>query len=480
MPSNPAPRRQSPRPLARLLCVAALFAAVWALLEAAVSLWFAGRASYGLHLTLVTIGFEIASGTLALWLARGNRAPPVSAAAPAAAPAPLSVLVAAYDEEAGIVATVRSILAQQGVAIEVVIADDGSSDDTVPLLCRAFDLRPSTSGIHRSREGKREGQQESQIVVLSLPHRGKGATLNAAAAVARHPLLVTVDADTLLAPLALARLAAAFNDPTVAAATGSVLVARTPSLLTRFQQIEYVRNTLIRVAWAGLSALEQLPGAFMAVRADWLTAAGGYPTQSLTEDYELVYRIYRCAAQTGRPLQISVVPTACAYTDAPGDLRSLMRQRTRWFAGFLTTLFRFRQLIGNPKAGVFGVVKLPIKVLDAIHPPLSLLSLLILIADANDLVLRPLALALFALRWFWDSLTLALAVRFARRQGAEIDLGRAGSVWPWVYVLADGVSYFWLRQLAVLRAYAWAVRPPKQWKPLRSAQASPPAADLAA
>jgi cellulose synthase/poly-beta-1,6-N-acetylglucosamine synthase-like glycosyltransferase len=297
--------------------------------------------------------------------------------------------------------------------------------------------------------------------------------LNAAVAVARHPILVTVDADTTLAADALARLASAFEDPEVAAATGSVLVAQGASLLTRFQQIEYVRNTLIRVAWAKLSALEQLPGALMAVRADWMRAVGGYPTASLTEDYELVYRLYARSFEAGLRLQISAIPTACAYTEAPTSLRPLMRQRTRWFAGFLTTLLRYRRLIGRPRAGVFGLVKLPIKVLDAVHPPLSLLSLLVLGFDTRFVDLRPLAVSLFCLRWAWDSFTLAMAIRFARRAGGEVDLGRAGSLWPWVYVLADGLSYFWLRQVAVLRAYGVALRPSRGWRSPRSRASLP-------
>ncbi len=453
----------SRRIFARLLCVVLLFAGVWTALELAVSALFRAPPTVGLHFALATIGFEIASGTLALWLARrGSRLPALSPVRPQ-----VSVLVAAYDEARGIVATLASLRRQTGIGLEIIVANDGSSDGTAAAVIDAFGLVRCPGGF-RSPGGSIDGS----LTLLSLPHRGKGAALNAAVAVARHPILVTVDADTHLAPGALARLASAFDDPRVAAATGSVLVAQRSSLLTRFQQIEYVRNTLIRVAWAKLSALEQLPGAFMAVRADWMRAVGGYPTASLTEDYELVYRLYARATAAGLPLKVAAVPTACAYTEAPASLRPLMRQRTRWFAGFLTTLVRYRSLIGRRRARVFGLVKLPIKVLDAVHPALSLLSLLVLGFDTQFVDLRPLAVSLFCLRWAWDSFTLAMAVRFARRAGAEVELGRAGSLWPWVYVLADGVSYFWLRQLAVLRAYGWALRPRQGWHSARGRASS--------
>ncbi len=164
------------------------------------------------------------------------------------------------------------------------------------------------------------------------------------------------------------------------------------------------------------------------------------------------------------------VPTACAYTEAPDSLRPLMRQRTRWFAGFLMTLLRFRGLIGRPRAGDVRAREATDQgARRAVHPPLSLLSLLGMLGfDTSFVDLRPLAVSLFCLRWAWDSFTLALAVRFARRAGGEVDLGRAGSLWPWLYVLADGLSYFWLRQVAVLRAYGVALRPSKGWRSPRS------------
>jgi cellulose synthase/poly-beta-1,6-N-acetylglucosamine synthase-like glycosyltransferase len=443
----------SKSPTVRLSAVALLFALVWCGLEALVALWFPVRPNLALHIALLTIGFEIASGTLALILARGHYKESRLPRLPR-----VSVLVAAYNEASGIVATVRSIQAQQDVTTEIVIADDGSSDDSLAILTGAF-------GLSRMAPGSPLTSPDGTLTVLALPHRGKASALNAAATIARHPLLVTVDADTLLAPLALARLASAFEDPQVAAATGSVLVSPSRALLQRFQQIEYVRNTMLRLAWSRLGALEQLPGAFTAMRADWLAAVNGFPEDSPTEDYELIYRFYDRAARERLPMRIAVVPTALATTDAPSTLGPLLRQRVRWFVGFLTTLVRFRHLIGRPRAGLFGMLKLPVKVVDALHPALSLASLGILVTVSITLPsLRLLSVSLFFLRWAWDSYTLGMAVRFARRGGANVQLSDR---WLWLYVLADGVSYFWLRQLAVLRAYGRMARAANDWMPTR-------------
>jgi cellulose synthase/poly-beta-1,6-N-acetylglucosamine synthase-like glycosyltransferase len=114
--------------------------------------------------------------------------------------------------------------------------------------------------------------------------------------------------------------------------------------LTGNQSAEYLKNALVRIAWASLGGLDQLPGAFTGVRTDVFHAAGGFPEDSLTEDYELAYRVMAFGVRRGRPPEVACVLRAQVFTHGPSTTRGFIRQRTRWFAGFLTTLARFRSM----------------------------------------------------------------------------------------------------------------------------------------
>jgi GT2 family glycosyltransferase len=380
------------------------------------------------------------------------------------APPALSVLVAAYDEAEHIVPTVRALSAQTGVAFEILVGDDGSRDATFDLLRAAFDLSPVDGALWR---GAAEGQPLS---VLRLPHAGKGATLNALAAHARYPVLVTVDADTLPAPHALARLAAAFDDPAVTCAAGVVTVrdARGGWLL-RHQSTEYLRTAFVRIGWAALGALEQVPGAFTGVRADAFAAAGGFPTDSLTEDYELTYRLIARGVRDGVVPVVAAVPGAQVFTEAPRTLAGFVRQRTRWFAGFLSTLARFRGLVGERRAGAFGLVRLPLKLAEATLPVLTWATLLTGLGAASLGASRA-ALALFALRAAFDVGTYALARRASSHLG---DAAASAAVSPGPVVgaftvLTEALGYLWLRQFGALRGWLWALRRATHWEPSRT------------
>ena len=398
----------------------------------------------GLAVALFFVAQEL--GTLIVVASAAARARPT---APVGDRPAVSVLIAALDEVDSIVASVRSVLAQQGVELEVIVADDGSTDGTADLVERTFGDR---------------------VRVLRLPHGGKGAALERARSVARHPVLVTVDADTELAPNALADLAAAFVDPRVEAAAGAVVPRDPSNLLVRFQITEYLKNTLVRSGWSALGALDQIPGALAALRASSLDRAGGFPIDSLTEDYEVAFRLHALAAREGRRILIPTVPTARAYTEPPRTLAGLVRQRTRWFAGFLSTLWRFRALIGRPRAGTFGLVRLPLKVVDAVLPPIGLVSLVSLVAGlaSGQPMLSALSLLLLVVRAITDAIVQTLAiVLHARAHGAADPV--PAPAWPWLVTTAllESWSYAWLKQLAVLRAYSFALSRVRTWERAR-------------
>lgn len=428
----------------------------WIALEL-VAYALAPAVSPSLHVALTLVAWELAVQGLVTHAALARR---VDLAPPA--PFAASVLVAAWNEEKDIVPTVRSLLAQEGVVLEVIVADDGSTDRTRAVLIESLGLTALGDELVDATE---------RVRLLSLPHGGKGAALEAARKRARHPILVTVDADTVLGPGAIERLVRPFVDPRVEAASGSVVVRDARSALTRFQYLEYLQTTLLRHGWSELGVLEQVPGAFAALRASAVERAGGFPTDSLTEDYEVIFRLYARAAAEGRRIRVPTVTDACAYTEPPRGLAGLARQRTRWFAGFLLTIGRFRALTFDPRAGAFGLVRMPIKWADAILPLWSLGSLVIVLALAIPSTARfevtVLGALLLSLRVTVGVIQTCLALRAHHRAPSRIPDREPPVALTWLHAISEAFTYAWLRRLLVVRAYAFALTRAPVWQTAR-------------
>jgi cellulose synthase/poly-beta-1,6-N-acetylglucosamine synthase-like glycosyltransferase len=433
-----------------------------------------------LHIAVFFVAYDLATGAVLLWAARRRLARDLAAANEHAgsrcidSTPSVAVLIAAYNEASdgadhGIVATVRGIAAQAGVAFEVLVGDDGSEDGTHDAVVRAFGLRPTTDGFVG--EVCRSHEPPVTVRAFRFSHAGKGATLNALASRARREVFVTVDADTVPAPGALSRLASAFIDPRVDSAAGVVSVRNAQSVLGKYQYAEYLKDNIVRIGWSALGALEQVPGAFAGVRAESFRAVGGFPVDSLTEDYELTYRLVDYGLALRRVPIVVTVPRAQAFTDVPVKYRGFVRQRTRWFAGFLSTLFRFRHLIGRTGAGGFGIVRLPLKLVDAVLPLLAFGSLAVLVRGAVSPVraLSRVAIGIFLVRWAWDLIFYGAALQLSRHLGDPDATRRvAPARWQgWLCTATEALTYIWLKHAAVLRAYGWAARRVKTWEASR-------------
>lgn len=341
-----------------------LFVAVlglW-LLSSLGAFWYEGLLAWSAG--LLYIAYDTWLIAYVAWNTRGLRAlPSASVANPTLR---LGVLVAARDEAGALPATLAVLLPQLGAADQVLVVDDGSADGSLDLLRAQHRLAPAPDGLWRS-------LAEPRLAVLAKPHSGKADSLNQGLARLDADVVVTLDADTRLYPGALAALRAAFAaDPTLAAACGLLRPRCAPgptaSLFELFQRFEYLRAFLSRAAWARAEALLLVSGAFAAYRREVLQAIGGFDRHSLVEDYELIHRLHRHAHEHGRVWRVQLVPQARADTDAPAGLRSFLRQRRRWFAGFLGTQYRYRALHGDPRYGAVGRLMLPVKAVDTLQP----------------------------------------------------------------------------------------------------------------
>lgn len=289
----------------------------------------------------------------------------------------LAVLVAAHNEAAVLETTVHALLRQSSPPDQIWIVDDGSSDDTAERMRASFGYE------HVSIGDVAQSPRVPQLRWIRLPHGGKARALNAALERVECEIVLTVDADTLLAPDAIEAMRTAFHrEPALVAATGLLRPICDRSLSGRlfewFQTYEYVRNFISRFAWMRVDGLLLISGAFAGFRRDAVVAVGGFDPDCLVEDYELIHRLHRWSVDHDLGWKIRVLGEARASTDAPGTIGTFLRQRRRWFGGFLQTQYWNRDMVGNARFGRLGTMMLPVKALDTVQPLYGLVAFALL------------------------------------------------------------------------------------------------------
>lgn len=309
---------------------------------------------------------------------------------------PLSILVPAHNEEMTIVDSVVSFLTLQYPHHEVVLVNDGSSDATMQRLLEAYDLYEVPPAFMISIPSKPvrayyRSRRHSKLLVIDKENGGKADALNAALNAARFPYVLAVDADTLIEPDALLRLARPFllGKP-VAAVGGTIRVANScviehgrvvearvdRRLLPSVQVLEYLRAFLFgRLGWNRLGGNLIISGAFGLFKRSHLLAIRGYRTDSVTEDMDLVVRLHRYLREHQMPDTTSFIPDPVAWTEVPTSVRVLGRQRERWQRGLLETLWVHRDLLFNFKYGAVGLIAYPFFLLgEALSPLIEVLG----------------------------------------------------------------------------------------------------------
>jgi len=293
---------------------------------------------------------------------------------------PISVLVPAFNEEATIVPSVLSLLSLEYPVHEVIVVNDGSTDGTMEALIAAYDLYETPAAYPAVVETAKVGRYyrskaHSKLTCLDKESGGKGDGLNAALNAARFPYVLAVDADTIVERDALLRLARPFLlGESIAAVGGTVRVANgsmtehgrviKPRVDHRWlpgvQTVEYLRAFLFgRLGWNRLGGSLIISGAFGLFRQDHLQSIGGYNTQSVTEDMDIVVRLHKYLRAEGSRDRIQFVPDPVAWTEAPTTLRGLGRQRERWHRGLISTLVAHFDLFFNPRYGRTGMLAFP-------------------------------------------------------------------------------------------------------------------------
>jgi cellulose synthase/poly-beta-1,6-N-acetylglucosamine synthase-like glycosyltransferase len=292
----------------------------------------------------------------------------------------ISILVPAYNEAENIIESVESLLRLEYPEYEIIVVNDGSSDDTIDRLRKHFKLEETELYYektipHQEIKAIYKTDELPHFTLIDKENGGKSDALNAGINVSDYDLICSIDADSILEQDVLKKLIQTFvrHKDTVAAG-GIVRVINgckirnreieeihvPDSFLARLQSVEYLRAFLFgRVGWDYLEGLLIISGAFGIFDRKAILEVGGYLTNSVGEDIELIIRLHSHFLRTKKPYNIRFLPEPICWTEVPTDYTSLKNQRNRWHRGLADSLWRHKYMLFNPKYGRIGMLVLP-------------------------------------------------------------------------------------------------------------------------
>ncbi|MBX4192427.1 glycosyltransferase, partial [Candidatus Parcubacteria bacterium] len=261
----------------------------------------------------------------------------------------VSILIPAYNEEENIESTVRSILQNSYPRREIIVIDDGSTDNTGAIVKKII-----------------AGFPESVIRLIQLKNGGKANALTAGMRKAQGEILVILDADAVLSEGALHAFVRHFGDPRVGAVAGKVYPAVLNGFLSKFQALEYaVGQNLEKRAFSALGVVGVVPGPAGAWRKDAILKAGGFPTDTLVEDQDMTLTLMR------QGWRIAYEPEAIAYTETPPNVSTFLKQRFRWVYGGIQCFWKHLDVIWEQPRSPMSTIIIPHTFIFGILLPLT-------------------------------------------------------------------------------------------------------------
>lgn len=293
---------------------------------------------------------------------------------------PISILVPAFNEANSIILSINSLLKLNYPNFEIIVINDGSSDNTLEILTKEFDLvkidefdqikikTQKICGLYKSLKNKK-------IRVIDKENGGKSDALNAGINASKFPFFCCVDADSILERNSLLKMIEPFlEDSKVIAVGGSIRVANgckfedgkiknisvPTKLLSLIQVTEYIHAFLFgRLGWIPINSLLILSGAFSLFSKKHVVNVGGYKTNTIGEDMELVVRLHQYMRQNKQDYKISFVTDSVCWTEVPQTFETLKKQRIRWQVGLGETLWEHKNILFNKKFGLIGLFSFP-------------------------------------------------------------------------------------------------------------------------
>lgn len=342
----------------------------------------------------------------------------------------ITIIAPAYNESLNVVENVRSLLSNHYPNYDVIIVNDGSVDDSLDKLIAAYELeqveyvyeekiqtKPFRKGVFKSKNPAFE-----KLIVVDKENGGKADALNMGLNISENKYVACIDVDCLLLEDALQKMIKPFleaTDSKVIASGGVIRIANScvirggrlievnlpKNLLVQAQILEYLRAFLLgRMAWSRLNGLLVISGAFGIFDKKIAIEVGGYDTETVGEDMEIIVRMRRHMEELNKKYKVTYIPDPLCWTEAPDNYRTLISQRNRWTRGTIETLRKHRKIAFNKNYGKFGLIS---------YPYWLIFERLAPIIELTGIIYFAFLIAFKLVHWEYAVLFLAMAYLFA-------------------------------------------------------------------
>jgi hypothetical protein len=296
----------------------------------------------------------------------------------------ISIIAPAFNESKTIIDNVRTLLSLYYNNFEVILVNDGSTDNTFEKIKEEYELTKVSyyfdyhipceriRGVYKSKN-----PSYNRLIVIDKKNGGKADSLNAGINICQSSLFISIDADSIIETDSILKLVKPFleeKDRKVIGAGGVIRIVNScdvergqireihlpGQMLPRLQVLEYTRAFLLgRMAWSRLDGLMLISGAMGIFDRETVIKGGGYSIKTVGEDMELVLRMRRRLAEEGVKYEVTYIPDPLCWTQVPSDVKSLYTQRTRWTRGLVESLWTHRKIFFNKIYGRLGLLGYP-------------------------------------------------------------------------------------------------------------------------
>jgi len=261
----------------------------------------------------------------------------------------VTIAIPAFNEEKTISKTLKSVLnlSYPKNKIEIIVVNDGSTDKTVEIV-------------------EKFSKKRKNIKLINQKNKGKAAALNAALKIALGEFFACLDADSTIIKRSLTLMLPHFSQPKTASVISGLKVNNAKNIYEKLQRFEYILAILMRKLKASINTLAMTPGVLSIYRTKILKKVGKFDKKNMTEDFEIAMRLKY------HGYDIKIEPKSFTYTNVPNTFSSFLRQRTRWFRGFIYNHLKYKDMFFNKRYGILGYFQLPLNILGVVSLLISM------------------------------------------------------------------------------------------------------------